>query len=179
MSPVATEYSLTVVAESVQYIMETQVVSFSLFVDCIKKASLSTYLISISRHMIIIPYTYKDHLKKDRSIHEIRILTEGGQEFWNESDLLASPQEALDTNELRAKRRFIDGGHHYFEIDTTVTAVQSMYDWTELPLNTGELCWRTFYIITDDQGNPWIQIPEGKFKSALEIILRLPKTQSH
>jgi len=120
--------------------------------------------------MIIIPYTYKQVNKMGRQFHVIRMLTEGGQAFWTEPDALTNPQEALDINDIRASHTYSDSTYHYFKVDDTKTAMNSMYDWTELPLNSDTLCWRTFYTITDDAGHPWIQLPDSIFKPALEKI---------
>jgi hypothetical protein len=129
----------------------------------------------LTRRMILIPYTYHQMNKGGRLIHVIRIMTEGGTGFWTED----SSQEALETNEIYSKGTFTNGDAHYFEVDTLKTAMDSMYDWTELPFESDMLCWRTFYVITDAHGNPWIHMPESIFKPILETILCLPKTLAH
>lgn len=126
--------------------------------------------------MILIPYTYSQVNKYGRHIHVIRVMTEGGQAFWVEDE----PQEALQVNDIYSKSAFSDRDMHYFEIDTTKTAMSSMYEWSELPPISDTLCWRTFYIITDADTNAWIQMPNSIFKPVLETILRtVPKTPTH
>ena len=121
--------------------------------------------------MILVPYTYKCFKNLNRQFHVIRVMTEGGMALWSESDEILDPREALETNDLFSKATFQQGDHHYFAIDEVRTPILSMYEWKELPLLSDALCWRTFYVITDSTGRPWIPIQSGPFKPALEAIL--------
>jgi len=110
--------------------------------------------------MRLLPYTYSSLKRGDKLLHILRILMEGKQ-IWTESSVLTNPiQEALEPNGLYVQQTFEHQSDHYFCLDTTKTDIKSMYDYKECEPNTDMLCWNIFYIITDLNGIPWIDIPK-------------------
>jgi len=68
-------------------------------------------------------------------------------------------QNALEPNGLFATKSFLEGDHNYFQIDETQTDMSSMFDYKECEPATDILCWNTFFIITNETGNLWFDIP--------------------
>jgi hypothetical protein len=99
------------------------------------------------------------------------MLTEGGQRLWTEADDIQVDAEILEPNSFVPLQRYRDSQTQFLALDPAKTDMTSMYKWSECPVNSDTLCWRTFYVITDDRGNPWIQIPDSVFKTSLERIL--------
>jgi len=109
--------------------------------------------------MKLIPYTYESLKRLTKQIHTIRVLMEGNQ-IWTEEAILADPiQQALQPNDLYVQRDFSEKDLHYFQIDCSRTDLTTMYDYKECDPGTTTLCWNTFHIITDERGNPFIDIP--------------------
>ena len=121
--------------------------------------------------MYIVPYLYKKTVKQGRTFHIIDMLTEGGQRLWTEADDIQVDTEILEPNSFVALQRYRDSQTQFLALDPAKTDMTSMYKWSECPVKSETLCWRTFYIITDDRNHLWIQIPESPFKPALERIL--------
>jgi hypothetical protein len=120
--------------------------------------------------MYIIPYLHKQVEKHGRIIHVIDMLTEGGQRLWTEADTVNIVTDVLEPNGLLPKEMETLGPHHYVSLDSS-TDLTSMYKWSECPYDSDMLCWRTFYIIMNQNDEPWIQIPDIVFKPAIEQIL--------
>ena len=109
--------------------------------------------------MKLVPYTYESLKRLKRQIHTIRVLMEG-HEIWTEEAVLTDPiQQALQPNGLYVQKTFSEKDHHYFEMDRSRTDLTTMYDYKECAPDTTTLCWNTFYIITDERGQPFIDIP--------------------
>ena len=121
--------------------------------------------------MYIVPYLYKKTVKQGRTFHIIDMLTEGGQRLWTEADDIQVDTEILEPNSIVALQRYRDSQTQFLALDPAKTDMTSMYKWSECPVKSETLCWRTFYVITDDRGTPWIQIPDSIFKAPLERIL--------
>jgi len=121
--------------------------------------------------MYIVPYLYKKTVKQGRTFHIIDMLTEGGQKLWSEAETVDLDADILEPNSLITISRHTNSETHFLALDPAKTDMSSMYMWSECPVNSETLCWRTFYVITDDRGNPWIQIPDSVFKAPLERIL--------
>jgi hypothetical protein len=124
--------------------------------------------------MYIVPYLYKKTVKNGRTFHIIDMLTEGGQRLWTEADDIQVDAEILEPNSFVALQRYRDSQTQFLALDPAKTDLTSMYKWSECPVKSETLCWRTFYVITDDRGSPWIQIPDSIFKSILTFIIMLP-----
>jgi hypothetical protein len=99
------------------------------------------------------------------------MLTEGGQKLWSEAETVDLDADILEPNSLVTISRHRHSETHFLALDPTKTDLTSMYKWSECPVKSETLCWRTFYVITDDRGSPWIQIPDSVFKASLEQIL--------
>jgi len=109
--------------------------------------------------MKLIPYTYESKKRLTKQIHIIRVLMEG-HEIWNEESVLTDPiHQALQPNDLFVQQDFSEADLHYFQIDVSKTDLTTMYDYKECDSDTNTLCWNTFHIITDERGNPFIDIP--------------------
>jgi hypothetical protein len=109
--------------------------------------------------MKLVPYTYKSLKRLAKQIHTIRVLMEGNH-IWTEEAILADPiQQALQPNDLYVQTSFSEKDLHYFQIDVSRTDLTTMYDYKECDPGTTTLCWNTFHIITDERGNPFIDIP--------------------
>lgn len=121
--------------------------------------------------MYIVPYLYKKTVKQGRTFHVIDMLTEGGQNLWSEAETVDLDAEILEPNSFVTLRRYTHSETQFLALDPVKTDITSMYKWSECPINSDTLCWRTFYIITDEKGHLWIQIPESPFKASLERIL--------
>jgi len=121
--------------------------------------------------MYIVPYLYKKTVKQGRTFHIIDMLTEGGQKLWSEAETVDLDADILEPNSLITISRHTNSETHFLALDPAKTDMSSMYMWSECPVNSETLCWRTFYVITDDKGTPWIQIPDSIFKAPLERIL--------
>jgi hypothetical protein len=121
--------------------------------------------------MYIVPYLYKKTVKQDRTFHVIDILTEGGQKLWTEAETVDLDADILEPNSLVTLSRHTDSKTQFLALDPAKTDLLSMYKWAECPVMSDTLCWRTFYVITDMKGNPWIQIPDSVFKPVLTNIL--------
>jgi len=118
--------------------------------------------------MILVPFTHTSVLRNKKTVHTIRLLLEGGQRFWEEE---ADIQTVLDLNELVARTHFTEDNKHYVQIDRTKTPMDSMYDWRECPLDTDQLCWRTYHVILDGD-DPWITVSDPLLKCVLVPILK-------
>lgn len=123
--------------------------------------------------MYIVPYTYKKQIIHDRMFHIINILTDGGSRIWTENDDLSIETDILEANGLVATRIEKKETGVYITVDDTRTDMESMYKWKELPAKTDMLCWRQFTLISDKDGNAWIEIPESPFRSSLTYISRV------
>ena len=121
--------------------------------------------------MYIVPYLYKKTVKQGRVFHVIDMLTEGGQKLWTEADDVQMDTEILEPNSFVVLHRYRDSDTQFLALDPAKTDLTSMYKWSECPITSDTLCWRTFYVITDDRENPWIQIPDSVFKPILNRIL--------
>jgi len=121
--------------------------------------------------MYIIPYLHKATEKHGRTIHVIDMLTDGGQRLWTEAEGTDIHADVLEPNSLVLKEMKQEGPYYYLSLDSSKTDITSMYKWTECPIDSEMLSWRTFYIIEDSNSSLWIQIPEGVFKPVLERIL--------
>ena len=121
--------------------------------------------------MYIVPYLYKKTVKQGRTFHIIDMLTEGGQTLWTEADDVQVDAEILEPNSFVALQRYTHSNTQFLALDPKKTDMSSMYKWSECSVKSETLCWRTFYVITDDRGSPWIQIPDSVFKAPLERIL--------
>lgn len=121
--------------------------------------------------MYIVPYLYKKTVKQGRTFHIIDMLTEGGQRLWTEADDIQVDAEILEPNSFVALQRYRDSQTQFLALDPAKTDMTSMYKWSECPVKSETLCWRTFYVITDDRDHLWIQIPDSIFKAPLERIL--------
>ena len=121
--------------------------------------------------MYIVPYLYKKTVKQGRTFHIIDMLTEGGQRLWTEADDIQVDTEILEPNSFVPLRQYSHSNTQFLALDPTKTDITSMYKWSECPVKSETLCWRTFYVITDDRGSLWIQIPDSVFKPSLERIL--------
>ena len=121
--------------------------------------------------MYIVPYLYKKTVKQGRVFHVIDMLTEGGQKLWSETETVDLNADILEPNSLTTLNRYKDSQTQFLALDPVKTDLSSMYRWSECPVKSDTLCWRTFYVITDDRNHLWIQIPESPFKPALERIL--------
>jgi hypothetical protein len=109
--------------------------------------------------MKLVPYTYESKKRLTKQIHTLRVLMEGNQ-IWTEEAVLVDPiQQALQPNGLYVQKTFSEKGHHYFEMDRSRTDLTTMYDYKECDPDTMTLCWNTFHIITDERGQPFIDIP--------------------
>ena len=113
----------------------------------------------LTQLMKLVPYTYESLKRLKRQIHTIQVLMEG-HEIWTEETVLADPiQQALQPNDLYVQTTFLEKDLHYFQIDRSRTDLMTMYDYKECDPDTTTLCWNTFHIITDECGNPFIDIP--------------------
>ena len=121
--------------------------------------------------MYLVPYLYKKTVKQGRVFHVIDMLTEGGQKLWTEAETVDLDADILEPNSLITLNRYKDSQTQFLALDPNNTDLTSMYKWSECPIMSDTLCWRTFYIITDDKGQFWIQIPDSVFKPVLERIL--------
>jgi hypothetical protein len=121
--------------------------------------------------MYIVPYLHKVTEKHGRTIHVIDLLTDGGQRLWSEAEGTDIHADVLEPNSLVLKEMKQEASYHYLSLDSSKTDIASMYKWSECPVDSDMLCWRTFYIIEDSNLSPWIRIPEGTFKPVLERIL--------
>jgi hypothetical protein len=118
--------------------------------------------------MKLVPYTYSSQKRLTKQIHTIRILMEG-QQIWNEEMVQSDPiQNALEPNDLYVKTTFSENDTGYFQIDTQRTDLNSMYDYKDCEPSTEALCWNTFYIITDEHGSPFIDIPHSFLNTILK-----------
>jgi len=108
--------------------------------------------------MKLVPYTYSSLKRNKKVIHSIRVLLEGNK-IWQESDMVDPIRTALEPNGLVVSNDFLEGEHHYFQIDERQTDMASMFDYKECEPDTDILCWNTFYIITNETGNLWFDIP--------------------
>ena len=121
--------------------------------------------------MYIVPYLYKKTVKQGRTFHVIDMLTEGGQTLWSEAETVDLDADILEPNSFVTLNRYTHSQTQFLALDPAKTDISSMYKWSECPVKSDTLCWRTFYVITDDRGTPWIQIPDSIFKAPLERIL--------
>ena len=121
--------------------------------------------------MYIVPYLYKKTVKQGRTFHVIDMLTEGGQTLWSEAETVDLDADILEPNSFVPLNRYTHSETQFLALDPANTDMTSMYRWSECPVKSDTLCWRTFYVITDDKENLWIQIPDSVFKLALERIL--------
>ena len=121
--------------------------------------------------MYIVPYLYKKTVKQGRVFHVIDMLTEGGQSLWSEAETVDLDADILEPNSFVTLNRYTHSETQFLALDPAKTDMTSMYKWSECPVKSDTLCWRTFYVITDDRGQLWIQIPDSVFKLALERIL--------
>jgi hypothetical protein len=119
--------------------------------------------------MKLIPYTFSSFKRHEKVIHTIRVLKEG-HALWTEGELQNPSIEALEPNGLFAQKAFQEANHHYFQIDSEKTDMNSMYDYRECEPTTDMLCWHTFQIITDASGSLWMDIPVAH--SYLQPILK-------
>jgi hypothetical protein len=109
--------------------------------------------------MKLVPYTYESKKRLTKQIHIIRVLMEGNQ-IWTEETVQSDPiHQALQPNDLYVQHDFSEADLHYFQIDVSKTDLTTMYDYKEREPTTTTLCWNTFHIITDERGNPFIDIP--------------------
>ena len=118
--------------------------------------------------MILVPFVHTSVLKNKKMIHTIRLLLEGGQRFWQEESDLSV---VLNLNELVPTHQFTEGDKHYVHIDSIKTSMDSMYDWRECPLDSDQLCWRTYHLILEND-QPWITVSDPILKCVLEPILK-------
>jgi len=118
--------------------------------------------------MILVPFTHTSVLRNKKTVHTIRLLLDGGQRFWEED---AEIQTVLELNELVAQTHFVEDNRHYVQIDPIKTSMDSMYDWRECPLDTDQLCWRTYHVILDGS-DPWISFTDPLLKCVLVPILK-------
>ena len=121
--------------------------------------------------MYIVPYLYKKTVKQGRTFHVIDMLTEGGQTLWSEAETVDLDADILEPNSFVTLNRYTHSQTQFLALDPAKTDISSMYKWSECPVKSDTLCWRTFYVITDDRDQLWIQIPDSVFKLALERIL--------
>lgn len=119
--------------------------------------------------MILVPFTHTSVLKNKKTVHTIRLLLEGGQQWWQED---ADIQTVLELNDLVALHEFVEGDKHYIHIDSTKTPMDSMYDWRECPVNSDTLCWRTYHLLLQEDTEPWIPPSDPLLKCVLEPILK-------
>ena len=109
--------------------------------------------------MKLVPYTYESKKRLTKQIHTIRVLMEGNQ-IWTEESVQSDPiRQALQPNDLFVQQDFSEADLHYFQIDVSKTDLTTMYDYKECDSDTNTLSWNTFHIITDERGNPFIDIP--------------------
>jgi hypothetical protein len=118
--------------------------------------------------MILVPFTHTSVLKNKKMIHTVRLLLEGGQRFWQEEQPVST---VLELNELVATHQFTEDDRHYVHIDSTKTAMDSMYDWRECALDSDTLCWRTYHVILDGD-HPWITVSDPLLNRVLVPILK-------
>ena len=118
--------------------------------------------------MILVPFTHTSVLRNKKTVHTIRLLLDSGQRFWEEE---ADVQTVLDLNELVAQTHFVEDSKHYVQIDPIKTNMDSMYDWRECPVDSDQLCWRTYHVILDGS-DPWISFTDPLLKCVLVPILK-------
>lgn len=123
--------------------------------------------------MIILPYVYTSkHISPQLIQHKILVLCEGGQTPWVEDN--QPIQHVLDPNDIVPKEK-IETYNDYtiVEVDTKKTDMNSMYTWSELPLeDKSTLCWRTFVCFTNTDMSCWLTLQNSPFKSILSVILK-------
>ena len=107
--------------------------------------------------MKLVPYTYESKKRLAKQIHIIRVLLEG-QSVWTEESVHSDPiRVALEPNDL------------YDRTDLT-----NMYTYRECDPDTTQLCWNTFHVITDERGNPFIDIPYPFLRTILKAHYVVP-----
>lgn len=117
--------------------------------------------------MKLVPYTYSSLKRNEKVIHTLRVLLEGNK-IWQESDLINPIQNALEPNGLLVTKSFLETDHHYFQIDETRTDMTSMFEYRECEPDTDILCWNTFYLITNEAGELWFDVPYPFLRTILK-----------
>ena len=124
--------------------------------------------------MKLVPYTYESKKRLTKQIHIIRVLLEG-QSVWTEESVHADPiRVALEPNDLYVRTSFAEKDMTYFEIDVNRTDLTNMYTYRECDPDTTQLCWNTFHVITDERGNPFIDIPYPFLRTILKAHYVVP-----
>jgi hypothetical protein len=121
--------------------------------------------------MYIVPYACVSKTIHGRTIHSINVLVQGGTTLWEET---SDPITALESNDIYSHTTMQEGTDYYYaQVDTTRTNMDSMFNWTEMPLSDKDtLGWRTFFYISDESNSqPWITVPLSAYPQPIQKVL--------
>ena len=121
--------------------------------------------------MYIVPYVCVSKTIHGRTIHSINVLVQGGTTLWEET---SDPIKALESNDIYSHTTMQEGTDYYYaQVDTSRTNMDSMFNWTELPLSDKDtLGWRTFFYISDESNSrPWITVPLSTYPQPIQKVL--------
>lgn len=111
--------------------------------------------------MLIIPFIHKITNDKDMSIHNIRMLTIGGKNVWEESDD-SDINTILKENDIYCKRVTLTNNIYVCEVDLEKTNMSDMYHWREIGINDTTFCWRDYVFFIGKNNEDWLTIPKNE-----------------
>ena len=110
--------------------------------------------------MLIIPFIHKTTIEKDMNIHNIRILTIGGKDIWDEPN--SDIDYILHSNDIYYKNIIKNGDLYFCEVDIEKTNIHDMYKWNEIDINDDTFCWRDYIYIVGKNREFWLNHPKDE-----------------
>lgn len=114
--------------------------------------------------MLIVPFIHKITTGDEMNVHNIRILTVGGKQLWEESNKSDIDTDILNPNDIYRKNTVkFDKNTYLCEVDTEKTNVNDLYKWSEIDINDNEtFCWRDYVYFTGKNNKCWLNIPKNE-----------------
>ena len=92
--------------------------------------------------MLIVPFIHKI-TDETIYVHNIRILTIGGTNLWEEPDSIPI-NEILSSNGIYSKNIKKIDNIYLCEVDTEKTDINDIYKWSEININDMTFCWKDY-----------------------------------
>ena len=110
--------------------------------------------------MLIIPFIHKI-TDETIYVHNIRILTIGGTNLWEEPDS-TSINEILSSNGIYSKNIKKIDNIYLCEVDTEKTDINDIYKWNEIDINDDTFCWRDYVHFIGKNKECWLHLPKDE-----------------
>lgn len=115
--------------------------------------------------MLIVPFIHKVSNNNNFDVHNIRILTLGGKNLWEEKDGLNIDKDILNPSDIYRNKNtiIVDKKMYLCEVDMKKTNINDIYKWNEIDINDQEtFCWRDYLFFMGKNGESWLNIPKNE-----------------